>query len=135
MKHRIVTLSVCLCIAAAFAAARVAAGQYSQPPKTHEITVTGCVVQGTEPTVFLLENAKADPRDSTEKGRSYLLVSEATSISFREHLNHEVKVSGTAEMKMPVTPPEGQRAMESDLPKLTATKVIQVASTCSSPQG
>ena len=63
MKHRIVTLSACLCIAAAFAMTRAVAGQESQPPKSQEVAVTGCVVQGTGPSVFILENAKADPRD------------------------------------------------------------------------
>jgi len=133
MKHRIVTLSACLCIAAAFAMTRGVAGQEYQLPKTQEVAVTGCVVQGTGPTVFILENAKSDPRDVNEKGRSYLLVASAMSISFREHLNHEVRVSGTAESKMPPPPPAGERVNESELPKLTATKVTHVATTCSPP--
>lgn len=131
MKHRIVTLSACLCIAAAFAMTRAVAGQEYQAPKSQEVAVTGCVVQGTGPSVFILENAKADPRDSSEKGRSYLLVSTTASLSFREHLNHEVRINGTAEMKMP---PIEESVEESDLPKLTATKVTLVSSTCSPPQ-
>ena len=133
MKHRIVTLSVCFAIAAALAVTRGVAGQESQPPTTQEVAVTGCVVQGTGPNVFILENAKADPRDRDEKGRSYLLVSNAMSISFREHLNHEVRVDGDAETKMPPMPLLGQKVKESDLPRLTATKITHVATTCSSP--
>ncbi len=88
---------------------------------------------GTGPTVFILENAKADPRDSNEKERRYLLASTTTAISFREHLNHEVRVDGTAEMKMPPTQPVGETVKESDLPKLTATKITHIATTCSRP--
>ncbi len=135
MKNRIVTLTACLSMAAALAAVRVVAGQESQSPKSREVTLTGCLVQGTEPSVFVLENAKADPRDTSEKGRSYVLVSNVMSISFRDHLNHEVRVSGMAEDRIPPTPPMGETIKESDLPKLTATKVTQVASTCSPPIG
>ncbi len=137
MKNRIVMLTACLGFVAAVAAVRVVAGQdsQSQSSKNQQVTLTGCLVQGSEPTVFLLDNAKADPRDTNEKGRSYLLITNVASISFRDHLNHEVRISGMAEDKIAPTPPMGETPKESDLPKLTATKVTQVASTCSPPIG
>ena len=136
MKYRIVMLSACLCVAAALAAARVVTGQEAQEPKTQAVTLTGCVVQGTTGhSVFILENAKADPSDSSEKGRSYVLASSGMSISFREHLNHEVRISGMAETKLPPTPPMGESVKESELPRLTAATITHVASTCSPPIG
>ena len=136
MKHRIVTMGVCLCLATAFAATVRVAGQESPPhqeQKAEDVSLTGCLVQGSGPNVFIFENAKTDPTDSSEVGRSYLLTTTMASISFREHLNHEVQIDGSAENRMPPTPTMGKKVNESDLPKLTATKVTHVATTCSQP--
>jgi hypothetical protein len=134
MKHRVVTIGVCLCLAAAFAATTRVAGQESRPHeerKTEGVSLTGCLVQGSGPNVFIFENAKTDPTDSSEMGRSYVLTTAMTSISFRDHLNHEVRIDGSAETRVPPDPPMGQKVNESDLPKLTATKLTPVATTCS----
>jgi hypothetical protein len=134
MKHRIVTIAVCLCLAAAFAVTATVAGQESQPQqqqKTRDVSLTGCLVQGSGPSVFVLENAKADPADTNEEGRSYLLTTSTESISFREHLNNEVRIDGSAETRMP---PPGQTVKESDLPKLDATSLMHVSTTCTQPR-
>ena len=133
MKNRIVALSVCFAVAAAFGMTRILAAQESQLPKFEEVSLTGCLVQGSGPSVFILENARTDPRDTSQKGRSYVLADGSMSISFRDHLNNEVRVDGEAEMKTPPAMPVGQRAKESDLPKLKATKVTHIATTCSAP--
>jgi hypothetical protein len=133
MKDRFAAMSVCLCVAAAFALTIGVGAQGSQPEqkeKTRDVSLTGCLVQGSGPNAFLLENAKTDPGDSNEMGRSYLLATDDSSISFRDHLNHEVRIDGTAETKMP---PEGQKVKESDLPKLTARGLTHVATTCGEP--
>ena len=134
MKHRIAAVG--LCIAAAFALTVGAAGQESQSqmsPSTKDVSLTGCLVQGSGPSVFLFENAKADPTDKDEKGRSYLLTTKEAAISFREHLNHEVRIDGSAETWTPPTSTMERKVDESDLPKLTAMKVTHVATTCSAP--
>jgi len=135
MKHRFVTLSVCLAVAAGFALTTTLNGQESQTAKYEEVSLTGCVVQGTGPSVFILENAMVDPREDNQKGRNYILASGSTPISFREHLNTEVRIDGTAEMKMLPDPASGESVKESDLPKLKATKITHVATTCSPPLG
>ena len=131
MKLPIVALAVCFVVAAGFAVPGTLAGQESQTSKTKEVSLTGCLVQGSSPSVFILENAKADPRNSDEEGRSYLLTGGSMAVSFSAHLNNEVRVDGKAEMKNSAAQPAGERVKESDLPKLTATKITQVASTCS----
>jgi len=131
MKNRLVTLGACLAIAVALVAARGVAGQEMQSSTTKEVAVTGCLVQGSGPSVFILENARANPRDDAEKAWNYLLVSNTASISFRDYLNHEVTVNGKAEKKMYQPPPSGEKVKESDLPKLTATRITEVATTCS----
>jgi hypothetical protein len=133
MKHTIVAFSLCFAVVAAFAMTAAVAAQEYQSPKYKEVSLTGCLVQGTGPDVFILENAKADPRDSLQKGWTYVLASGAEAVSFREHLNNEVRVDGMAETKMPPSPPAGQSVKESDLPKLKAAKIVHVATTCSQP--
>jgi hypothetical protein len=133
MKLPMSALAVCLVVGAGLAMPDALAGQESQTPKSKEVSLTGCLVQGSGPSVFILENAKADPRDSTEKGQNYLLTGGSMSVSFSQHLNNEVKVDGKAEMMDRPAQPAGDRINESDLPKLTATKITHVASTCSSP--
>ena len=131
MRLPIVALVVCFVVAAGFAVPGTLAGQESQTSKAKEVSLTGCLVQGSSPSVFILENAKADPRNSDERGRSYLLASGSMAVSFSAHLNNEVRVEGKAEAKDEPAQPAGERVKESDLPKLTATKIMHVASTCS----
>ncbi len=131
MKHRIMALGVGFAVVIALAATGRVAGQEPQQPKSEETTLTGCVVQGTGPTVFILENAKVDTHDQTEKGRMYILVSNVVTLSFREHVNHEVTVTGLAEQTMTPNPPVDEKVKEADLPKFKATKLTQVATTCS----
>ena len=133
MKNTIVAFGLCLAVVTAFAMTAPVAGQESQAPKSKDVSLTGCLVQGTGPDVFILDNAKADPRDTSQKGWTYFLASDAAAVSFREHLNHEVRVDGTAETKTPPAAPAGESMKESDLPKLKATKIMHVATTCSQP--
>ncbi len=114
-------------------ATSIVAAQASQTPaqqmKPMEVTITGCVTQGSGPSVFILDNARANAKDTNEKGKTYLLVA-AEDVSFRNHVNHEVTVTGAAESKVAPVPPAGQKVSEQDLPKLTATSVTMVAETC-----
>ena len=133
MKNTILAFSLCLAVATAFAMTAPVAGQESQPPKFKEVSLTGCLVQGTGPDVFIFENAKAEPRDATPKGWTYILASGDAAVSFREHLNNEVRIDGMAETKMAPSLAAGESVKESDLPKLKATKIVHVATTCSQP--
>lgn len=62
-----------------------------------DITVTGCLTQGSSPAVFLLENARQRPEDKTEKAQSYVVVASSEDLPFAANLNHEVSVTGTAD--------------------------------------
>lgn len=95
-----------------------------------DVTITGCVTQGSSPTVFLLGNARMNARDTNEKGKDYILVAASEDLSLKTHLNHEVTVTGNAEMKAAPMPPAGQKVQEKDLPKLTAKSITEVADTC-----
>lgn len=101
--------------------------QQKNPP---EVSITGCLTQGSGPTVFILDNARMNPRDQNEKAKSYLLVAATEDLGFKAQLNHQVSVTGIAEVKTPAMPPAGQKPAEKDLPKLTAKALTQVADTC-----
>jgi hypothetical protein len=103
------------------------ADQQKTPP---DVSVTGCLTQGSAPTVFILDNARMNPRDQNEKAKSFLLVAATEDLGFASHLNHQVSVTGIAEVKAPAMPPAGQKPTEKDLPKLTAKALTQVADTC-----
>lgn len=99
--------------------------------KAPDVTLTGCVIQGSSPNVFILENAKISKDDTSEKARTFVIVSAGEDLSLKPHLNHEVRVTGMAEAKVPAAPPAGQKVAEKDLPKLTAKSVTMVADRCS----
>ncbi|MEZ5318306.1 MAG: hypothetical protein R2752_12975 [Vicinamibacterales bacterium] len=97
----------------------------AQQQKMPDVTLTGCLVQGSAPTVFVFENAKKDPKSMTEPAMKYVVVAGTEDLMLRDHLNHEVRITGQAEQKM------AQQTMEEkDLPKLTAKSLTLVSNTC-----
>lgn len=67
-----------------------------------ETTLTGCLVQGSGPNVFILENAKAGSASASDKGKSYVLAVApgSASVDFRTQLNRQVRIVGAADDKM-----------------------------------
>ena len=112
----------------------------TQPPQTPtqpasqkltDVELTGCLVQGSGPTVFVIENAKTEAQTEAEKGKSFVLLSGAEKIEFTPHLNKKVKISGSVDnTSVKAMPPAGQRIEEKDLPRLTVKSVVHVADTC-----
>lgn len=126
-------------VGSAFATALVAAqGGQTPPPaapqsdKMKDVTLTGCLVQGSAPAVFLLEDAKQDPESKDEKGKTYFL--SAAVPELKANLNKQVRIIGQAETKEPPTPPAGQKVSEQDLPKLSVKTIASVADRCTSVQ-
>ena len=105
-----------------------AAPQEKTPP---EVILTGCLVQGSGPAVFIFENAKLDPKNAEEKPSKFLVVVAAEDLSLRTHLNHQVRITGATDGKP--QPQAGQKVEEKDLPKFSARTVTMVADTCAVP--
>ena len=82
------------------------------------MTLTGCVIQGSGPAVFLFDNAKTE-KATTDKGRRFLLAVGKDDVALVNHVNHQVTIQGSAETKVAPTPAAGQQPLESELPKLT----------------
>ena len=120
--------------------------------------VTGCLVQGSGPTVFLLENAKTASQGSSETGKTYVVTkaASASSVDFMKNLNHKVSISGSAEdvkvvslpsdVKIETNNPEpgkvgvtvsteggADKKDEKLLPKLTAQTIVSLGDTCTAP--
>jgi hypothetical protein len=133
MKKNVFGVIVGSLLAAATIAAQGAQGAAPQPPqqdKPKDVTVTGCVIQGSSPTVFLLDAARFNPQNKEEKARTYVLVAGTEDLMLSNHLNKEIAVTGDAEVKTPPTPPAGQKVQERDLPKFTVKAIAPVADRC-----
>ena len=107
-----------------------AAAQDPQKENPKDITLTGCVIQGSAPTVFLLDNARVNTQDPSEKGRTFVIVPATEDLAVSTHLDHEVTITGKAEDKVAPTPKPGEKVAEKDLPKLQASSLTMVADRC-----
>lgn len=104
--------------------------QDPQKVNPKDITLTGCVIQGSAPTVFLLDNARVNTQDPAEKGRTFVIVPATEDLNISTHLDHEVTITGKAEDKVLPTPKPGEKVDEKDLPKLQASSLTMVADRC-----
>ena len=78
-----------------------------------EITVTGCLVQGSTANVFILQNAKRDPQSATEKAARYVVVPATEDLFLKQHLNHTVRILGVPDGRPQPTPRPAARSMRS----------------------
>jgi len=135
MKKLITTFAVCLSVGAGASAMQQQQAQtppsdpqvQTQKPATEEITLTGCLIQGTTPTVFIFDKARKDPKSPTEKSVKYVVVPNAADLNLRPHLNHEVQIVGVWDGR---TAPATDKVEEKDLPRFTAKSVTMVSDTC-----
>jgi hypothetical protein len=172
MMDKILSVFAALAIAGTMVAAQDANPARPQPQPTpqpvpqpsaspaeteRDQVLTGCLIQGSGPTVFLLENAKmsaeitpamsspASPsqpgqsqsdrssQSAASGGRTYIVTAASTpAVDLRGQLNHQVTITGVAETKSMPTAAAGAKVDEKQLPKLTAKSIVKVADTCAS---
>ena len=99
-------------------------------PQNENQILTGCLTQGSGPNVFILSNARLGTQARTDPGKSYVVTMTEVG-NLRTQLNHEVRITGRAEDKTLPTPKPGEMLEEKDMPKLTASAITSVATTCS----
>jgi len=109
-----------------------------------DVTVTGCLTQGSSPAVFILSNARQRPEDKTEKAQNYVVVASSEDLPFAANLNHEVSVTGSADKTAATatassssgtataTVQANQGKSEKDMPRFSAKTVTLVADRCTS---
>ena len=134
----ILTAAVVLAVSLACAHTEARQEPVLQRRTSPDLTLTGCVVQGSGPAVFLLDNAKQDPKDAAEKSVKYYLSPAAPDINLRAHLKHMVRVTAEQDLKvsaMPVLDPPSPNAPrpgeERTLPRLIVKTVTMVSEKCS----
>ena len=102
-----------------------------QEQKAADVTLVGCVVQGTSAGVYIFENA-VDPTVKEAKPQTFKLASSGEEMDFQSHLNHKVQLVGSLTPRTPPAPPAaGQKIAEKDLQVFTVKTVTPVATTCS----
>ena len=101
-----------------------------------DVTLTGCLVQGSSPSVFILENAKMSTASASDKGKSYVVVVTGAA-DLKPHLDHQVRIVGGESIAAASSSPAPSAASSSDkkndeasFPKLNARTVTMVANTC-----
>ncbi len=111
--------------------------QSAQPSQDSpdDTTLKGCLVQGSGPNVFILDNAKSSTASETAKGERYVLEIAATPEQLKPVINTHVEVSGTAKKAEAAPSAAGQDAAESALPKLMAKRITRIAETCPAATG
>jgi len=95
-----------------------------------DVTLMGCLIQGSGPAVFLLDNARPTNEDPKTAGKTYVLATTMTEVDFKSHVSHEVTITGTVDEKIAPVPPPGQKVPEKDLSKLWAKNLSMVADKC-----
>ena len=104
--------------------------QTSAKPTEAEITLTGCLVQGSASTVFILQNARRDPLSTTEKAARYVVVPAAEDLVLKQHLNHQVRILGVPDGRPQPTPQAGGTFDEKQVPALSAKSLTMVSASC-----
>jgi len=140
MKTALTALAVCVAVTASVAAFQTPPPAQQPPAQAQQIvgndqktppdvTLTGCLVQGSTPAVFLFDNARKDAKDKNEKGVRYLVLIAGEDLDLRSNLNHEVSMLGRIDLKPAL--PAGQKPTEKDLPTFATKSVTLVSDTCS----
>lgn len=121
------TLAVCLVAGVGSLAAAQQQQTPPPPPPPQEVSMIGCLVQGSQPSVFLLENARPATGTTQDTGTRYLVVSDSKDVDLLSHVNREVQLTG--QQVGPVPPPE-KPVPERDLPTLRARALTLVSNSC-----
>jgi hypothetical protein len=100
-----------------------------------EITVTGCLVQGSGASVFILQNAKRDPVSATEKAARYVVVPATEDLVLKAHLNHQVRILGVPDGRPQPTTQAGATVDEKLVPALNAKSLTMVSASCGAGGG
>jgi hypothetical protein len=120
------------------APASAASAAASAQQKSPDVTLTGCLVQGSGPTVFILENARAATDPATSKGPSYVLqVAAGSSVDFKTHLNNQVRIvapgpaaASTTPSSSPSQASQAPARDEKAMARLSARTITKVADSC-----
>src|SRR4026209_3020154 len=95
-----------------------------------DTTLKGCLIQGSGPTTFILENAKLSSDAADVKGKSYVVEISAQPDQIKSIINTHVQIVGTAAKDSSASSADEKKRDEKDLPTLTAKRITRLAATC-----
>jgi hypothetical protein len=110
-------------------------------------TLKGCLIQGSGPNVYILDNATLSTDAAGAKGQRYVVEISAPADQLKTVMNTHVQIVAAEKDKdkadAPSSPaPAGQSASgasspqsEAGLPRLTAKRITRLAETCPAPSG
>jgi hypothetical protein len=104
-------------------------------PTEAEVSLTGCLVQGSAASVFILRDAKREPQSATEKPARYVVVPATEDLFLKEHLNHQVRILGVPDGRPQPTPQAGRPVDEKEIPGLRAKGLTMVSASCGAGGG
>ena len=131
MRTQLFSFAAAVALSATFVAAQSAGQNPPDPQKPTDVTMTGCLVQGSGPMVFVLDNARINPTDKNENAKTFVVEEATSDLMLNKQVNHEVTVTGLAEQKTAPVPAPGQKAPEKDLPKFRVKALMTLADVCS----
>jgi hypothetical protein len=99
------------------------------------VTLTGCLVPGTGPNEFVLQNVR--PKDTQQQSMSltaasYTVVASSNSVDLAKELNHQVEIKGRTDNSVP-SPTTEARVDQTMPPKLIANDIKSIADKCTAP--
>jgi hypothetical protein len=91
--------------------------------------VTGCVVETSDPRVFILHNTVSRP-EIRDLPRTFKLVQADTPVDVVRHVNHQVHATGRAQVATPHDPVPGDRLAPRELPAFAVQTIQSVSERC-----
>lgn len=91
-------------------------------------TLTGCLVQGSGPNVFILDHAKAEDAPAA-KEQKFLVTISAQPDQIKSIVNSQVRIVGSVQPGKSASA-DDKKLEENDLPKLTARRITRTSATC-----
>ncbi|MCC7007384.1 MAG: hypothetical protein IT184_01065 [Acidobacteria bacterium] len=128
------------------------APQSAQPPSSSDdatdATFVGCLVQGSGPNAYFLDNARLETADKDSKGQRFALDINATPDQIKPVLNSHVRIvaaspvgaSSSSESRAPggeqkagddkAGDDKDAKTADADLQKVTVKRITRLANTC-----
>ena len=109
--------------------------------REEEVTVTGCLVEGSGPNVYILQTQPIGTAESSDQTVSYVVTaaSDAPKIDFRSEVNRAVRLTGARSGEAASAIDGAQRApdtstnlevKELEMPKLSVKRLARIGDRC-----